>query len=103
MGGLDRIAEKWILRQPQRAHTLEAIASEGMAYLYQGALGQEMISHIQSLGGCMSIADLEAVEPEWLDPESAKYKYLLINVHPTTAEAFQITLTIDRQKIYWNS
>ena len=94
MGGLDRIEENWILRQPLLAHTLEAIASEGMAYLYQGALGQEMISHIQSLGGCMSIADLEAVEPEWQDPVSAKYKDLLINVPPPPAEAFQFPLTM---------
>ena len=42
----------------------------------------------------MSIADLEAVEPEWQDPVSAKYKNLLINVPPPPAEAFQFPLTM---------
>ena len=94
MSGLDLIEENWILRQPMLAETLEAIASEGAQFLYQGPLGREMVSHIQSLGGCMSIADLEMVEPEWQDPVSAWYKDLLINVPPPPAEAFQFPLTM---------
>ena len=94
MSGLDSIEENWILRQPMLAETLEAIASEGAQFLYQGPLGREMVSHIQSLGGCMSIADLEMAKPEWQDPLSAWYKDLLINVPPPPAEAFQFPLTM---------
>ena len=52
-----------MLRQPDLANTLEAIASEGPGYLYDGPLGAAMVAHIQSLGGCLSRDDLAAVEP----------------------------------------
>ena len=94
MDGLETIEEGWILRQPRLAETLETIASEGAGYLYHGQLGKQMIEHIRSLGGCMSFADLESVEPEWQEPVSASYKDLLINVPPPPAEAFQFPLTM---------
>lgn len=86
--------EGWVLKQPQLAATYEAIASEGAGYLHGGPLGKAMIEHIRGLGGCMSMADLEAVEPEWQEPTTAAYRDLVINVPPPPAESFQFPLTM---------
>lgn len=88
------VREGWILKQPHLAETYEAIASEGPAHLYGGALGKTMIDHLGALGGCMTMADLEAVEPEWQTPLAAPYRDLVVNVPPPPAEAFQFPLTL---------
>ncbi|MGO1120129.1 gamma-glutamyltransferase family protein [Rhodovibrionaceae bacterium A322] len=83
-----------IFRQPELAETLSAIASEGPGYLYGGPLGQKMIAHLQKLGGCMTMADLEAVQPFWEPPTVASYRGLDIHVPPPPAESFQFLLTL---------
>lgn len=88
------VREGWVLKQPRLAETYEAIASEGVAYLHGGALGKAMVDHLGSLGGCLTMADLEAVEPEWQEPLGAAYRDLVINVPPPPSEAFQFPLTM---------
>ncbi len=84
----------WVLKQPELARTYEAIASEGPVHLYGGRLGEAMISHLSKLGGCMTMADLESVVPEWQEPISVTYRDLVINVPPPPAESFQFLLTM---------
>lgn len=83
-----------VLKQPDLANTLEAIASEGPSYLYDGPLGRKMVSHLQSLGGCMSEDDLAAVEAVWEGPVVTSYRGLDIHVPPPPAESFQFLLTM---------
>ena len=83
-----------VFRQPALADTLQAIASEGPGYLYGGPLGRAMIGHLQSLGGCMTMADLEAVAPFWEEPISARYHDLEVYVPPPPAESFQFLLSL---------
>ena len=83
-----------VLRQPELATTLEAIAAEGPKLLYGGRLGQKLVAHLQSLGGCLGMADLEAVSPVWHKPVSAAYRDLVVHVPPPPAQAFQYLLTL---------
>ncbi len=83
-----------LFKQPELATTLRAIASEGPGYLYGGALGVKMVDHLQTLGGCISMADLEAVQPIWEEPVVAKFDGLDIHVPPPPAESFQFLLTL---------
>ena len=83
-----------VLRQPDLARTYEAIAAEGPGYLYGGKLGAALIAHVQSLGGCLTMEDLEAVKPEWLDPLSVSYRGLLVHTLPPPCEGFQYLLTL---------
>ncbi len=83
-----------VLRQPELARTYEAIASEGPGYLYGGKLGQAMAQHLQSLGGCITVDDLEAVKPVWLEPLSASYRNVVVHSLPPPCEAFQYLLTL---------
>ena len=81
-------------RQPDLANTLEAIASDGPAYLYDGPLGQKMIAHLQCLGGCMTLDDLAEVQPVWEDPLSTSYRGLAVHTPPPPAESFQFLLAL---------
>ena len=83
-----------VLRQPDLARTYEAIASEGPRYLYGGALAQALVSHVRALGGCLTLADLESVEPVWLDPLVATYRGLDVHTLPPPCEGFQYLLTL---------
>lgn len=83
-----------VLRQPELAETLEAIAADGPGHLYGGPLGRQMVEHIQSLGGCMTEDDLLAVQPIWEEPVVATYRGLDVHVPPPPAESFQFLLTL---------
>jgi gamma-glutamyltranspeptidase/glutathione hydrolase len=83
-----------VLRQPDLARSYEAIASEGPRYLYGGPLGRAMVQHVQKLGGCLTLADLEEAAPVWLDPLSAAYRGLQVHTLPPPCEGFQYLLTL---------
>jgi gamma-glutamyltranspeptidase/glutathione hydrolase len=83
-----------VLRQPDLARTYEAIAAEGPRYLHGGALGKALVAHVRSLGGCLTLADLEAVEPVWLDPLVARYRNIDVHTLPPPCEGFQYLLTL---------
>ena len=94
LDGSDGAAINTVFRQPELADTLSAIADEGPEYLYGGPLGQRLINHLTDLGGCMSMADLEAVAPFWEEPVSARFDGLDVHVPPPPAESFQFLLTL---------
>ena len=83
-----------VLRQPDLARTYEAIVTEGPQYLYGGALGKALVAHVRALGGCWTLADLESVEPIWLDPLAVTYRGLAVHTLPPPCEGFQYLLTL---------
>ena len=83
-----------VLAQPDLAATLEAIAATGPKHLYGGPLGQKLVAHLNSLGGCMAMADLEEVSPTWDKPVSAAYRDLVVHVPRPPSQAFQYLLTL---------
>ncbi len=91
LGGL---AVGTVLRQPLLADTLEAIAAEGPGYLYGGPLGLAMTTHLEAGGGFISMADLEAVSPAFLEPLRVDYRGLSVHTVPPPAESFQAILTL---------
>ncbi|MDE2198960.1 MAG: gamma-glutamyltransferase [Rhodospirillales bacterium] len=93
-GGHGSVRAGDVLRQPALARTYEAIVAEGPGHLYGGALGRAMIAHLQSLGGCLTMADLEAVAPRWQEPLAAGYRDLTVYSLPPPCEAFQYLLTL---------
>ena len=93
-GGAASVKLGHIVRQPDLARTLEALASEGPKHLYGGALGRSIVEHLARLGGCLTLADLEAVKPEWKQPLSVVYRGLTVNTLPPPCEGFQFLLTL---------
>ena len=93
-GGAGVVTAGSVLRQGALATTYEAIASEGPGYLYGGELGRKMVAHLASLGGCITLADLEAVAPEWQDPLAVQYRDVLMHTLAPPCEGFQYLLTL---------
>jgi gamma-glutamyltranspeptidase / glutathione hydrolase len=84
----------WVLRQTDLANTLSRIAVEGPSVFYEGAIAQQMVHHLSSLGGWLSAEDLAAVEPHWLSTVSVAYRGRQIHSLPPPAEAFQCLATL---------
>ncbi len=69
-----------ILKLTDLAGTLNKIAEEGIGYLYGGELGAKLTQHMESVGGVISINDLETVEPILEVPVKATYRDHLVHV-----------------------
>ncbi len=83
-----------IIKLPDLAGTLSKIAEEGIDYFYNGELGAKLVKHMQSVGGVISIKDLEAVDPILEVPMKATYRDRLVHVPPPPAESFQMLLAL---------
>lgn len=64
--------ERW--RSPSHAQTLRKIAETNSEDFYRGELAKQISSHVQSLGGFLAEADLNAYYPEWVKPIKANYR-----------------------------
>src|SRR5262249_51186987 len=94
MGGLDRVEAGRVLKQPELARTLERLAAGGPKLPYGGALGRAIVAHLETLGGYMTIADLEAFAPRWKEPIAVAYRGARVHVPPPPCEGFQFLLTL---------
>ena len=83
-----------VLKQPDLAKTLEALAAEGPGLMYGGALGKKVIERLAELGGCLTMDDLLDTKAAWIDPVAANYRGRTIHVPPPPCEAFQYLLTL---------
>ncbi len=67
--GKDKVSPGFVLKQPDLARTLEALAQEGPGLLYGGALGQKIVDRLAELAAaCLTMEDLRAVKPTWVGP-----------------------------------
>ncbi len=83
-----------IMRQPDLARTLREIGRNGPGHLYGGPLGERLVQHLASMGGCLALGDLADVKAVWRDPLSCAYRDLVIHVPPPPSEAIQFLLTL---------
>jgi gamma-glutamyltranspeptidase/glutathione hydrolase len=61
-------------RNPSLAASYRAIAKDGPAALYGGALGQKLVARLHDLGGFLTIEDLKKNQPNWVTPISTTFK-----------------------------
>lgn len=62
-----------VVRFPELGDTLDQIAAEGADALYEGEIGERIVSAVRDGGGFLSTDDLAGFEPEFLDPVSTSY------------------------------
>lgn len=70
-GQLFRTGDKF--RQPELAHTLRNVASQGSAYMYKGLWAHRMVEAVQREGGKLNLEDLAAYRPLWSEPLNIAY------------------------------
>jgi gamma-glutamyltranspeptidase/glutathione hydrolase len=70
-GHAPRVGE--IFRNPDLAHSLEAIASGGREAYYSGEIAKSIVAFSSGLGGTMTAEDLANYSSEWVEPISTTY------------------------------
>ncbi|HEY9227410.1 MAG TPA: gamma-glutamyltransferase [Gemmatimonadaceae bacterium] len=96
-------------RNPDYAATLKQIAKEGVGAMYGGALGQKIVTHLQKLGGFLTIDDMKKNEPTWVTPISTTFKgYRIWELPPNnqgiaTLEMLRILEPYDLKEMGHNS
>ena len=74
-----------ILKQPDLAVSLKAIAERGAAEIYTGALGKKIGAFIEAEAGFVTAADMAAHKSTWVDPIETSYRgHRLIAFPPNT-------------------
>lgn len=63
-----------MVKQPDLAKTLRAIASQGFTGFYSGDVADAIVAEIQSGGGIITHADLLNYRPIWRDPITTRYR-----------------------------
>ena len=73
-------------RQPELAATLERIATGGRDAFYRGAIAEDMINHLQSLGGLHTMEDFETAAGEYVDPITTTYRGYTVHECPPNGQ-----------------
>jgi gamma-glutamyltranspeptidase / glutathione hydrolase len=63
-----------IFRNPDLAHALTLIATQGESAFYKGAIADAILKTSNDLGGTMTADDLASYSAEWVDPVSIDYR-----------------------------
>lgn len=71
-GRCPEIGEKW--SSEAHARTLEAIAATEAESFYRGELAEKLVDFADKTGGYLSLADLGAFYPQWVEPISVNYR-----------------------------
>jgi gamma-glutamyltranspeptidase/glutathione hydrolase len=73
-----------VFRNPLYAHTLQRIANEGIQAFYTGTIAEQIVkkTHEQPYPGTMTLQDLSAYRPDWVDPLCRPYRDYSVCVPP---------------------
>lgn len=63
-----------VLTNPDLARTLEAVAEGGHAAFYEGKIAETIANHIQELGGCLTVDDLQNYCAVITEPYQIQYR-----------------------------
>lgn len=83
-----------LLKQPELAESLAAIAEGGAEEFYRGRIAERIAEHVQSQGGFLSRDDLAGYQPEWSEPATVSYRGVTVKTCPPNCEGFQILQTL---------
>jgi len=75
-----------VLRQPDLAATLDAIASDGPRTFYEGETGRRIAEYWQANGGCINERDLAAHRARVLEPISVTYRGWAVHEQPPVSQ-----------------
>lgn len=62
------------LTLPELGRALASIADEGPDVFYRGWIAQDIVNTLRDEGGCMTLEDLAAYSPRWVDPVVTPYR-----------------------------
>lgn len=77
-----------VVRLPELAETLEAVAEKGRAGFYEGPVAAEIAASVQRAGGLLTIEDLAGHRSDWVEPVSTTYRGYDCYQHPPNSQGF---------------
>ena len=83
-----------VLRQPELADSLRAIAEHGADHFYRGPLAERIADYVQAQDGLLSRDDLADYKLEWQAPIEVNYRGCQVKTCPPNCEGFQILQTL---------
>ncbi|WPB55543.1 gamma-glutamyltransferase family protein [Xylophilus sp. GOD-11R] len=91
-GRAPRMGETW--RFADQARSLRLIAeSKGDAF-YTGALAQAIVAHARQTGGALTLDDLAAHRPEWVEPISRRYRDHVLHEIPPSGQGIAALIAL---------
>ncbi len=80
------LATGTILRQPELAATLEAIAERGADGFHRGPVARKVVEYVRANGGLLTEEDLASYEPVWRAPFVVDYgRWRIVTMPPPSA------------------
>jgi gamma-glutamyltranspeptidase/glutathione hydrolase len=71
-GGAPKVGT--VYKQPELAATFKKIAAEGRKGFYTGAVAEDLVSHLNAMGGLHTLDDFASNAPEYVNPIVTDYK-----------------------------
>jgi len=81
--------------QPALAETLETIATDGKSGFYEGAVAEDIVSRLQSLGGCHTLDDFATAAGQYVDPIKTSYKGYEVHECPPNGQGVAALLMLN--------
>ncbi len=79
-----------ILKNPDLARTLEAIASDGWYGFYDGEVARELVRYSDANDGFFTLDDLKAQSARWGEPIKGRYRDVTIYETPAPTQGFAV-------------
>jgi len=77
------MAQPHVLRNPELARCLRAVAEEGPEVFYRGWIADAIVKEVQGGGGLITLEDMAVYEPIVHSPEPGSYRGLQVVYDPT--------------------
>jgi gamma-glutamyltranspeptidase/glutathione hydrolase len=84
------LTDATVVRNPDLARTLEAIASDGWYGFYDGDIATELLRYADNVGGFFGRDDLRAQVARWGQPISGTYRGVTIYETPPPTQGFTV-------------
>ena len=79
-----------VMRNPDLARTLEAIASDGWHGFYGGEVARELVRYSEMNGGFFASGDLKAQLARWGEPIAGRYRDVTLYETPAPTQGFTV-------------
>ena len=83
-----------LLRQPELATTLRAIARDGADVIYRGEIGKKIVAFMEKEGGLLTSADLAGHASTWTDPIATDYRGFRVLAFPPNTQGVTLLQTL---------